>query len=327
MARQHEALIKAELLKGLKAVKPDEMPTFRAWAKEYLNLEEITGLKSFRDRKQIVNRLSEHFGDKPLGDIMPQHIEGYRKARLAAGRTVATVNYDHAVLKHVLGIAERRGLIVSNPAKKVKIPTPQNERDHVLTPDEWKRLYDASPQHLKGILTVAYHTGMRIGEVLNLDWDRVNVGQGFIRLRPEDTKNGEPRVIPLTLIPDGRAFFGELSKVRRLDTNRVFLYRGRPMKRVHHAFYTACRRAGIAGLHIHDLRHCAATNLRRAGVDTVTAMKIVGHKSEKMHRRYNSVNEHDLTTAAGKLNTYLITASNTLITPPLDSVGVATVSA
>ena len=64
---------------------------------------------------------------------------------------------------------------------------------------------------------------------------------------------------------------------------------------------------------------CAATNLRRAGVDTVTAMKIVGHKSEKMHRRYNSVNEHDLTTAAGKLNTYLIAASNTLITPTLDS--------
>ena len=65
------------------------------------------------------------------------------------------------------------------------------------------------------------------------------------------------------------------------------------MKRVHHAFYAACRRAGIEGLHIHDLRHCAATNLRRAGVDTVTAMKIVGHKSEKMHRRYNSVEEHD----------------------------------
>jgi hypothetical protein len=47
-------------------------------------------------------------------------------------------------------------------------------------------------------------------------------------------------------------------------------------------------------------------------VDTVTAMKIVGHKSEKMHRCYNCVSEEDLTKAVGKLNTYL---SNTLITP------------
>ena len=57
---------------------------------------------------------------------------------------------------------------------------------------------------------------------------------------------------------------------------------------------------------------CVSTNLRRAGVDTVTAMKIVGYKSEKMHRRYNSVSESDLAAAAGKLNSYL---SNTVITP------------
>src|SRR5678816_4882014 len=65
------------------------------------------------------------------------------------------------------------------------------------------------------------------------------------------------------------------------------------------------RKAGIKDLRFHDLRHCAATNPRRAGVDTVTAMKIVGHKSEKMHRRYNSVSESDLSAAARKLDSYL----------------------
>lgn len=48
----------------------------------------------------------------------------------------------------------------------------------------------------------------------------------------------------------------------------------------------------------------------RAGVDTVTAMKTWGLKSERMHRRDNSLNEHDQTTAAGKLTTHLIAASN-----------------
>ncbi len=48
------------------------------------------------------------------------------------------------------------------------------------------------------------------------------------------------------------------------------------------------------------------------GVDTMTAMRIIGHESEKMHRRYNSVEESDLVRAAAKLHTYI---SNTLITP------------
>jgi len=51
----------------------------------------------------------------------------------------------------------------------------------------------------------------------------------------------------------------------------------------------ACRRARIAGLRLHDLRHTASTNLRQAGVDTMTALKIVSHKSEQMHRRYNTI--------------------------------------
>ncbi len=104
----------------------------------------------------------------------------------------------------------------------------------------------------------------------------------------------------------------DLSKVRRIGTKQVFLYQGEPIKGIKRAFHTALRNAGIVDLRFHDLRHCAATNLRRAGVDTVTAMRIVGHKSEKMHRRYNSVSEADLTVAAARLNTYL---SNTLITP------------
>src|SRR5438128_9932132 len=72
-------------------------------------------------------------------------------------------------------------------------------------------------------------------------------------------------------------------KERRLDTNRVFLYKGKPWKNSRTAFAAACRRAGITGLRLHDLRHTASTNLRRAGVDTMTAMKIVGHKSEQLH--------------------------------------------
>jgi integrase len=87
-------------------------------------------------------------------------------------------------------------------------------------------------------------------------------------------------------------------KERRLDTPRVFLYNGKPWKNPGTAFAAACRGAGIAGLRLHDLRHYAATNLRRAGVDTMTAMKTIGHKSEQMHRQYNTIQSEDLHEAA-----------------------------
>ncbi len=97
----------------------------------------------------------------------------------------------------------------------------------------------------------------------------------------------------------------------------MFLYKGSPVSKLVTAYKAACRQAGIANLRLHDFRHTASTNLRRAGVDTATAMKIVEHKSERMHRRYNTIEPEDLHRAVGKLATY---QANTLITPvPLQS--------
>ncbi len=309
VAKQQEALIKAELLKGLKK-RAGELLSFRAWAKQYLELEEVRTLRSYRDRVHIVPKLTAYFGDTPLGAIQPGAVESYRETRRGEGVTVATVNYDHAVLRHLLSVAERRGLIQSNPAKKVRLPDPRNERDRVLTEDEWERLCAAAKPHIKPIILIAYQLGLRRGEIVGLTWDQVDFKGGFIRLRGEDTKNGESRNVPLT--PEVRSALADLSRVRRLDTNRIFFGARGPLGVVHHAFRQAVKQAGIKNLRFHDLRHCAATNLRRAGVDTITAMKIVGHKSERIHRRYNSVAESDLTQAASKLHTYI---SNTLITP------------
>ena len=143
--------------------------------------------------------------------------------------------------------------------------------------------------------------------MLKLEWPEADTRRKEFTLRK--TKNRETRVIPMP--PDVHAAFSELWKDRRLDTNRVFLYKGKPWKNPRTAFAAACRRAGISGLRLHYLRHTASTNLRRAGVDTMTAMKIVGHKSEQMHRRYNTIQPEDLHEAAAKLQKY---TANTVIT-------------
>ncbi len=69
------------------------------------------------------------------------------------------------------------------------------------------------------------------------------------------------------------------------------------------AFPPAVGKAHIESFRFQDLRHGATTNLRRDGVHTMTAMRIVGHKSNRRHRRYNTVSEADLISAASKINT------------------------
>ena len=172
-------------------------------------------------------------------------------------------------------------------------------------PRKGEKFPQALPQMVRG-----HEDGLEMGELLSLTWDRVDLQRGIITLRGIDTKTKKPRQIPLT--PPVRQALVELSKVRDLAHRYVFVYHRQPVREVKTAFRTACKKAGIENLRFHDLRHCAATNLRRAGVDTTTAMQIIGHKSPLMWKRYNTVAEADLIAAANKLNTYL---SNTLITP------------
>jgi len=156
-------------------------------------------------------------------------------------------------------------------------------------------------------LIIPYTVGPGKGELLRLEWPDVDMRRREFTLRK--TKNGESKVVPMT--PDVYETFAELHKERRLDTQRVFLYKVKPWKDPRTAFAAACRRAGIKCLRLHDLLHTANTNLRRAGVDTMTAMKFVGHKSEQMHRRFNTIQPEDLHEAAAKLQRY---TANTLIT-------------
>lgn len=326
VAKQQEALLKTELMKGLVRSDTDRPMTLKEWGEAYLELEEIQRLRSRKDRVNVVRlQLIPFFGKKHLTAITPEDIEAYRAQRKKwNGQPVRlqTINNDHIILKHCLNVARRKRLLTTNPATLVPIPCANNERDRVLTVVEWEQLYEEAAPHLKPILLTAYHLGQRLGEILNLTWDRVDLHRGIITLRGVDTKTNKPRQVPMT--PPVKVTMIELSKVRDIAHKHVFVYQRNPVREVKTAFKTACKKAGIADLRFHDLRHCAATNLRRAGVDTTTAMQIIGHKSPLMWKRYNSVAESDLLVAANKLNTYL---SNTVITPADSSECVEVVSA
>jgi integrase len=81
----------------------------------------------------------------------------------------------------------------------------------------------------------------------------------------------------------------------------VFHRDGEPILSFHHAWRRACREAGVPGRLFHDLRRTAVRNLERAGVPRSVAMKLVGHKTESVYRRYAIVAESDLREGVEKL--------------------------
>lgn len=311
VAREQEALIKAELMKGLVRSQQERVLTFKEWAKEYLQIEEVRTLRTYQERSQrIEHGLIPFFGHKLLQDIAVKDVEEFRKVR-GTNRAQATVNLDHNVLKHMLKQAMKRDLVSRNVACLVAAPKPKNARDRVLTADEWTRLYKAAPDWFQPVLLTGYHTGMRLEEILTLTWDRVDLEKGRIFLPGSLTKTGEDREVPMT--PTLRQ---RLSALRRQDgvtriQGLVFTKNGQKLNHTYREVQRLCTEQKIEDFVFHDLRHCAVTNLADAGVDTETIMKIVGHSSVEMFLRYRKVRAEKLDAAMRRLDASL----NTVITP------------
>ena len=111
------------------------------------------------------------------------------------------------------------------------------------------------------------------------------------------------RLVPLTA--DLTTLLKDLYKVHYLQEPHVFLVNGKSVHSIKTAFKAACRRAKLQGFRFHDFRHTAVTNMRRAGIDHLTIMRITGHKTLEVFKRYNSFLEGDLKNAAHRFNTYL----------------------
>lgn len=197
----------------------------------------------------------------------------------------------------MLSLAIRQKKADKNPVAAVERLPEDNVRDRVLSPEEFQRLLDAAPGVLKAILLMAYDTGMRRGEILNLRWRQVDLRKGLIRLQGADTKTQEGRLVPLNarltnLLKDA------YHTSARAASGHVFHRQGQSIKDVRGAFARACRDAGLTDFRFHDLRHTAVTDMRRAGNDHLTVMKITGHRTLEVFQRYNSFDEDDLKQAA-----------------------------
>ncbi len=202
-----------------------------------------------------------------------------REAELAA-------SFSSLIMKNAFNLAIREwAWCRDNPVRRVSMEKEQNTRDRWLTDQEEIRLLKACPVWLGEIMTFALHTGMRMGEILSLTWEGVDVFRRTVTVFR--SKNGERRTIPINQIM--LDLLQKKAKIRTLKTNLVFCSKAfTPIEGGHlrRAFRTALRTATVSHFRFHDLRHTFATRLVQAGKDLYKVQRLLGHKSGLMTQRY-----------------------------------------
>lgn len=229
----------------------------------------------------------------------------------------ATVNRETGLLAQAFKLAVERQRLSAAP-KIRKLSEKANARQGFFEKADFDEMLKHLPDHLKGFVQFAYHSGWRKGEINSLEWSDVDLAGKVIRLRPENSKTNEGRVLVLE---------GELLAViatqwtlreyrNRNKTTGMSLYvfhrnNGQRIGDIRKSWDAACAAAKVPGKLFHDLRRTAIRNLVRAGVPERVCMAISGHKTRSIFDRYNIVNEEDLRKAMEQKDAYLKTVPAT----------------
>lgn len=239
--------------------------------------------------------LTPWFGGKSIESITPADLLAYRRGR---GASEGTIIRELGVLRAAIRYCRTHlGWNLPDPTKG-RIPEPPPHRIRWLTKDEYRRLLEAAQRSsrapwLAPFIVLAVNTGMRRGELLGLEWRRVDLDAGLVYLDPEHQKGRRSSTVPLNKA--ARAALQELKRrydractIKKPADDRVF-----PIASVKKSFAFACKTAGLTDVRVHDLRHTCAARLVQAGVPLRTVSEILRHKDIRTTMRYAHLSPED----------------------------------
>ncbi len=275
--------------------------------------------KSGNETVQTINALFGFLMDTPLDQINQWVMDNWRVERRKTGVNPNTINRNIATLKALLSKAVEWDAIATHPLTKLK---PLKIDNHgivrYLTSDEEKQLraaliqrelkiqasresgnkwrnergYEKLPDieegkfadHLRPMVLLSINTGMRRGEVFNLNWSDISFSNTSLTIRGETAKSGKTRHIPLNA-----EALNILKNWRPCLNPQGLVFpsiEGKPFDNVNKAWHALLDNAGIENFRWHDMRHHFASRLVMCGVDLNTVRELLGHSSLDMTIRY-----------------------------------------
>jgi integrase len=291
-AKAYEAVLRRKFASE-EPVKPAIVKaTFASFSDQWFETYVRTNNKpsSQKSRKQILtNHLLPYFGAYEISAISPGRIEQYKNQKQKAGLSPKSINMHLGVLSKRLNDAVEWGQLAIAPRLRyLRQPRPPFR---FLSREEAKRLVAAMPEGRYRTMTIlACHTGLRIGEVLALQWDDISFTNRHLVVRRSivdgiigTTKNNRERQVPLST--------AVIFALESLPHDNAWLFHqttGAPLTygMAQHAIAMGGRRTGLRPIGWHALRHSFASWLVGDGVPIPVVQGLLGHSTIEMTMRY-----------------------------------------
>lgn len=243
---------------------------------------------------------------KPIREFDKAECARIQRELLKSGLSPSTVNTRMWVLKACLEAALDEGAITEMPALPKTLSTKGNARQRYLTPEEERLVLeylstDDRFHDLKDAWVIMLDTGMRVNEAARLERRDVDWRMGTVKVRAENSKNSDVRVLPMT------ARVRAIMERRLADpkVTRAFPTESRDPDYWAYRFGDLWREArtelGLEDVVCHTARHTVGTRLMAAGTDIRTAMAVLGQRTPEMTLRYAKVVADNVRDAIGAL--------------------------
>jgi integrase len=259
--------------------------------KEY-GLRKVFGhMKATVVKKPLLTKTIEHW--KSLG-LMP-----------------ATINKHLGTLSRAYNLGVENGRISKSAVPDFPRLPENNARQTYVGVADMRNIIAAMPDDgTRDFVDWLYGSSQRWGEASEMTWDMLHDDTWEIHIPGLLCKNRLPRILPVHQVEHLRPIIERRQVARRLDYPYIFHRNGREFQQ--HwlkVWRKACEEAGFVGkrdggITPHDLRHIAATDMRRAGIPESIILKIGGWETDEMFRRYAITDTQEMADNLGKLSTY-----------------------
>ena len=235
--------------------------------------------------------LKPNIGHIPLARLSGRDVQAYYAGRHRAGLSAMTVRHHHRLLHRILQVAIEWELQERNPAGQIRLPSPQSSPAQTLNPEEVRRVLEtcrSTPYHIP--VHLALFAGLRLGEVLGLCWDDVNLAARTLtvrrtlnRVRGRGLVWGEPKSEGSRRVVAVPELTGLLLRAAREHSRSDQVCAGPDgglmlPDALSHGFARIARRCGIQ-VRFHDLRHTHASLLLGEGTPLHVVSARLGHQS------------------------------------------------
>lgn len=263
----------------------------KRWLKE-------TQKRTIDKDKEIIDWLDPIIGDEPLSALDRDALEEIRKMMRDEDLALSTIDRKMALVRSILrkSVDEWRYL---EHAPKVPMYKPEAPEPRWLTRDEFAKLCEELPNHLRLAACFAVLTGLRMRAMLSLVWSRIDMDKRRLWVPGANMKGKLAHGIPLT-----KEAVNILKDLRKLNPegDHVFQWNKKPIDDCNtKAFQDALQRAGIEGVNWHSLRHTYASWGIQGGMTIQELMGLGGWRSYQMALRYSHLAPDHLATAAQKV--------------------------